>query len=82
MSTKTPESQSPDSPFYTPAQLAAYLKLSDDSLQKMRLSGTGPPWVQLVPRRYLYRKIDVEEWLAKRRKRVATKIHRRKKNGD
>lgn len=63
----------PDSsPFYTPTQLAAYLKVSNDVVYKQRKFGGGPPFIQVIPRRFLYRKTDVEEWLAERRKLIVS----------
>ena len=65
--------------FRTPAQLANYLHLSVDSLYKMRINGEGPPFVQLVARRFLYPIDATEEWLTKQRKlKVVPKPRRRR----
>ena len=79
MAAKSPD---PQSPFFTPAQLAAYLKLSDDVLYKWRLNGEGPRFIQLVPRRFLYRKTDVEEWLERQRKVSILKPKRRRRSNN
>jgi hypothetical protein len=34
--------------------------------QRWRGSGKGPPWIRLGRRRVIYRRADVERWLAER----------------
>lgn len=57
-----------ESPFFTAPQLAAYLHVSPDVLYKWRRNGEGPPLCQVVARRYLYRKTDVEVWLVNKQR--------------
>jgi len=50
------------------AQSAAdYLRLSKSSLAKLRLSAAGPAYCKLG-RRVVYRTVDLEAWLASRRR--------------
>jgi excisionase family DNA binding protein len=48
-------------------EAAAYLGLSVSTLNKMRLNGTGPPYLKLG-RRVLYDLRDLEEWTAERKR--------------
>lgn len=47
----------------TEQELSIWLKLSHPSLQRMRSNGTGPLFVKIGPRRIIYRRKDVEQWL-------------------
>ena len=47
---------------------AAYLGLATQTLAKMRLSGDSPPYFK-VGRRVLYDRIELEAWLAQRKRK-------------
>jgi hypothetical protein len=40
--------------------------ISPRTAQRWRVTGDGPPFVRLGPRRVIYRVADVEHWLAQR----------------
>lgn len=44
------------------------LDLSVRTLQRMRLTGTGPAFVQLTDRRIGYMRADIDAWIAARRR--------------
>jgi hypothetical protein len=46
-----------------PDAAAAFLSLSTQRLAKLRLAGGGPPYVK-IGRSVLYRREDLEAWLA------------------
>ena len=48
-------------------EAAAYLGLSTSTLNKMRLTGTGPPYMKLG-RRVLYDLRDLEQWAVQRKR--------------
>ena len=48
-------------------ETARLLSLSDRSLQRLRVDGSGPAFVKLGERRIGYRMADLEAWLAGRR---------------
>jgi predicted DNA-binding transcriptional regulator AlpA len=48
-------------------EAAAYLGLSVSTLNKMRLTGTGPPYMKLG-RRVVYDLRDLEDWAAQRKR--------------
>jgi predicted DNA-binding transcriptional regulator AlpA len=50
-------------------EAARYVALSESSLTKMRLTGNGPPYVQVGPRAVAYRKSDLDAWLETRMRR-------------
>jgi excisionase family DNA binding protein len=50
---------------FTQAEAADHLRLSERTLKRWRVSGSGPAFVKLG-RRVLYRKLDLEEWIASR----------------
>lgn len=72
------KSLDPDSPYYTSAQAAAYLRLSDDVLYRWRKDHVGPPWVQFVARRYHYPKDELHEWAKQQKPSTQPKAKRRK----
>lgn len=81
-----PSASDSTSPFLTSAQLAARWKVSHDTIQKMRRTKTGPAWLQLVPRKYVYPLPVVEKWEAEHLTTAIPsppkpKRTRRKKNG-
>ena len=52
--------------YLTDAQLCAHLDVSDRTTLRWRRDGGGPPFIRIGPRRILYRRTDVEAWLAAR----------------
>jgi hypothetical protein len=48
------------------AEAAAYLRLSASTLAKMRCYGGGPQFARQSPRKVLYRRVDLDSWLAAR----------------
>ena len=48
------------------AEAAKILRLSERSLERFRLTGTGPRFIKAGGRRVLYRMCDIEAWLAER----------------
>lgn len=47
----------------TQAETAEHLRLSERTLERWRVSGSGPVFVKLG-RRVLYRQSDLDEWIA------------------
>ena len=56
MNSESPAAMRPDA-------AAAFLSLSTQRLAKMRLTGGGPPYAK-IGRSILYRRTDLESWLA------------------
>ena len=54
--------------YFGPAEAARYLGLSPKTLQRMRVTGEGPPYVK-VGRRVIYDRLDLDGWAAKRKRR-------------
>ena len=52
----------------TPAA-ALYLGIAESTLNKMRLTGYGPPFVKVGARAVAYRKADLDAWLQARVRR-------------
>jgi predicted DNA-binding transcriptional regulator AlpA len=52
-------------------EAAQYIGLSPSTLEKMRLVGSGPPFVKLGPKAVGYGITDLDEWL-KSRVRLST----------
>lgn len=52
---------------WTPKQAAAWLGLSQSTMAKQRLSGSGPVYIKLGSRRVGYREADLEEWVQSNR---------------
>jgi excisionase family DNA binding protein len=48
-------------------EAANYLRLSRSTLEKMRLSGDGPPFIKSGKRIVLYKTEDLEQWLESRK---------------
>jgi len=46
-------------------EAAAFLRLSERTLERMRVTGDGPPFVK-AGHRVLYRQADLDEWVAAR----------------
>jgi hypothetical protein len=57
------------SPKLTTHEASAHLKIAASTLCKMRLSGEGPPFLKLGPRRVVYDLTDLEHWASSRRRR-------------
>lgn len=57
-----------ESPFLTGAEVAAYLRMPEETLRYHAWKGTGPKSVK-IGRRRLYRKADVEAWITEREAR-------------
>src|SRR5262249_25464619 len=54
----------------TPKQAAEYLKLSTDTLARLRVSGRGPSYIKFGPGRssmVRYHKTDIDSWISARR---------------
>ena len=51
-----------------PEEAGAYLGLSPKTLQRMRVTGEGPPYVK-ARRRVIYDRLDLDDWTAKRKRR-------------
>ena len=49
-------------------QAAAWIGLSPKTLQRMRVTGEGPPYVKWG-RRVIYDRIDLDDWMARRKRR-------------
>ena len=47
---------------------AAYVGLSPRTLQRMRVTGEGPRYIK-VRRRVIYDRLDLDDWVAKRKLR-------------
>ena len=54
-----------DSPFLNQREAAALLRVSERSLERWRVEGTGPRFC-CAGRRRLYRRSDIEAWAAER----------------
>lgn len=52
--------------FLTDAQLCALLHVDDRTTLRWRIDGEGPPFVRVGQRRVLYRRNDVDGWIAAR----------------
>ena len=53
---------------YRAPEAAEYLGLSASTLAKMRLRGDGPVYSKAGPRIVLYDRIDLDAWLAARKR--------------
>ena len=51
-----------------PEKAAAYVGLSPKTLQRMRVTGEGPPYVK-ARRRVIYDRVDLDDWAAARKRR-------------
>jgi excisionase family DNA binding protein len=45
---------------------ASYLSLSADTMERMRLRGDGPAFARVGDRRIVYRREDLDAWVAAR----------------
>jgi len=51
-----------NTPYLSPAQAAAFLNISPETLQRSRTRGDGPPFLRISPRRVAYLQKDLEAW--------------------
>jgi excisionase family DNA binding protein len=49
--------------YLSTAQVADYLNISKSWLEKLRVSGFGPPFYKVGPRRVLYKREDLDQWI-------------------
>ena len=56
----------PDPENMRPARAAAYLGCSKSFLDQARLTGIGPRYVKVSPTMVIYRRADLDAWLAER----------------
>ena len=54
--------------YVTPAEAAALMRLSQEYLAKLRVSGAGPAFYKLNSRTILYCAAEIENWLQSRRR--------------
>jgi predicted DNA-binding transcriptional regulator AlpA len=59
--------------FFTPAELIKYLRMGKSTFYALRAKGKGPDVTRLSERKVMYRREDVERWLARRRQRLQPK---------
>lgn len=60
------DSNSSSSQNMRPARAAEYLGVSKSFLDQARVAGTGPYFVKISPTMVIYRRIDLDDWLAVR----------------
>jgi predicted DNA-binding transcriptional regulator AlpA len=53
----------------TTQEASDYLRIAASTLNKMRLTGGGPEFLKLGPRRVVYDIKDLERWLGARRRK-------------
>jgi predicted DNA-binding transcriptional regulator AlpA len=56
-------------PFLTTNQAAEYLGMKKAYLQRLRMTGEGPEYLRISPRRVLYTMEDIGRWLDGQRRR-------------
>jgi len=54
----------------SPVEAASYVCLSANTLAKMRSARTGPPFLKMGAKKVLYRRSDLDRWLANCRVQV------------
>ena len=55
-------------------EAANFLRLSRSTLEKMRLSGDGPPFIKSGKRIVLYKLVDLEQWLEGRKVKSTSEV--------
>ncbi|MBL0407531.1 helix-turn-helix domain-containing protein [Microvirga aerilata] len=53
--------------FLNTREAASYLKVSASLLNKLRLTGGGPPYMKLGPKRVVYDVGDLNAWMCRKR---------------
>ena len=61
-----PQHPQPETEYMTEGQYCALVHINPKTAQRQRLNGDGPPWVRASKSRVLYRRSDVNTWLADR----------------
>lgn len=56
--------------YMTVRELAAYTGIPKSTLDKKRCYGGGPDWIEAGPRKVLYDQVDVDAWMATRKKKT------------
>lgn len=64
--------------FMTTEEAGVYLRLSKSSLAKLRLYGGGPMFIRVSGRKIVYRRSDLEFWMAAREHRSTSEYARSK----
>ena len=64
MTKREPEPEPPE--YLTDKQLCEMLHIDERTTGRWRTDGGGPPYVRVGDRRVLYRRADVDAWLAAR----------------
>lgn len=59
----------PSTALLTPAEAAEWLRVSRSYLARLRVVGGGPPYIKLSPRLVVYRREDLEAYVAERLRR-------------
>ena len=60
------QQEKPQDEYLTVDQYCALVRIVPKTAQRQRLNGDGPPWVRASQTRVLYRRSDVDAWLASR----------------
>lgn len=60
--------------YMTVREVAVYTGIPKSTLDKKRCYGGGPEWIEAGPRKVLYDRVDVDAWMATR-KRNTTALH-------
>ena len=55
--------------FLTTTQAAEYLGMTKSYIQRLRMTGEGPEYLRISPRRVLYLVEDINRWLEGQRRR-------------
>ena len=64
----------PGGEWLTDSDVSALFRIAPGTLRYWRSSGSGPPYHRLAERTILYRRSDVEAWLAQRIVRPASRV--------
>ncbi len=52
--------------YFTTAEVSARYRIPERTLKRWRMTGAGPAYVRMGPRRALYREQDLEDWTTAR----------------
>jgi predicted DNA-binding transcriptional regulator AlpA len=69
MATRKETPEPVKTPFLTTQQAAEYLGMKKAYLQRLRMTGEGPEYLRISPRRVLYTMDDITRWLEAQRRR-------------